>query len=373
MSFEEHHVVTGATGFVGGAIVLELLANTDARITCLVRPLAGASPAERLHRALRHAARGYGQHELAEAIATRVRAVPGNVLTPHCADENEIGPADQLWHSAASLSFEDEFKDSILAHNVEGTRAVLGLAERLGVTGFNQISTAYVSGRREGHIAAEPIPSDGPDIWNNWYERSKVRAEELVLASTFQKVRVFRPSVVVGHSRTYFATNFSGFYAFMKGLYDLRKEVRERAGDLLVFRPLRLRVRAEALGNLIPVDRVAQGAVGVVVAGGDSGIYHLANAQQPQVGDFLRLLAQRLDMKPPICVNDPDEFTSIDEAVDDELRFNVSYMRETRFFDLSSTEKLIGTSVLDVPLPDEQVARYIDWYVRYLSKQEDAT
>ena len=62
------HLVTGATGFVGGALVLELLARTDSQVACLVREDPASSPHERLETSLTHAARIYGRADLEHEI-----------------------------------------------------------------------------------------------------------------------------------------------------------------------------------------------------------------------------------------------------------------------------------------------------------------
>lgn len=52
-------LVTGATGFVGAALVLELLARTEDTLVCVVRPREGVTVQERLLAALEEAADAY--------------------------------------------------------------------------------------------------------------------------------------------------------------------------------------------------------------------------------------------------------------------------------------------------------------------------
>ena len=51
--------MTGATGFVGAALVLELLARTEDTLVCVVRPREGVTVQERLLAALEEAADAY--------------------------------------------------------------------------------------------------------------------------------------------------------------------------------------------------------------------------------------------------------------------------------------------------------------------------
>ena len=73
---ERVHFVSGATGFVGGALALELLRSTDDRLVCGVRGDTQGEIAARLHRSLCDSARAYGDSHLAAAITKRCTAIP---------------------------------------------------------------------------------------------------------------------------------------------------------------------------------------------------------------------------------------------------------------------------------------------------------
>src|SRR5690349_15247710 len=141
------HLVTGATGFVGAAIALELLARTDDDIVAIVRP-GKAGAVARFRDALVGAARAYDRAIDVEAALARCRVVAGDVARHCCGITDEhIGEVAQVWHCAASLRYEDRYAEEITACNVEGTRNVLALAGALGADSFNYVSTAYVAGR----------------------------------------------------------------------------------------------------------------------------------------------------------------------------------------------------------------------------------
>jgi nucleoside-diphosphate-sugar epimerase len=356
------HLVTGATGFIGGALVLELLGRTDAEILCVTRPKGKTTAEDRLRAALVRAARAYGQPGLGQAIMRRCRAVVGDVTHPGCvAEPLRRGRVSQVWHAAGSLLFKEDSADEVFRHNVAGTQNLLRLAQELAVPCFNHVSTAYVAGRRTGVIESAPPAEDV--VANNCYERSKIAAERAVLAAGLDCVRVYRPSIVIGHSTTYEATTFTGLYGFIKAFIAVRAAIARTLGDFLAFRPLRLRADAGAHINFIPVDRVASAAVTVALSGGGQGIYHLANSCQPTLGESMCLLAQRLAIKPPVYVTDPGEFSLIDERVDERLEFYRSYLGGSKFFDLEPTQRLVGRDVLTVPLKPDVLGGYIDWYL----------
>ena len=87
------HLVTGATGFVGRALVLELLARTQAPVVCLVRA-DGTSPQERLRNALFEAADAYDcPQSVRAAITQRCHAVAGDIRSPECGLARRAGLA----------------------------------------------------------------------------------------------------------------------------------------------------------------------------------------------------------------------------------------------------------------------------------------
>ena len=99
------HFVTGATGFVGGALVLALLDATDDDVVCLVRAADRAAAEERLHRALAAQARAYGREDLLSALAERCRAVPGDLAAGAGLDRALAEGCKEVWHEAAPLRY----------------------------------------------------------------------------------------------------------------------------------------------------------------------------------------------------------------------------------------------------------------------------
>ncbi|WP_371749769.1 SDR family oxidoreductase [Streptomyces sp. NBC_01283] len=358
----EHYLMTGATGFVGGATVLELLERTDAVLSCVVRARGDEMATERLKGALHRAAQVYGRADLVGEIDARCRGIAGDLTLPDLGVTASLGPVDQIWHVAASLAFEDSGKDEILNQNVQGTRHAVTLAKRFGVCVFNHVSTAYVSGSRTGRIAPDPVSHD--DDCNNWYERSKVAAEHVVTTAGFDCLRIFRPSVVIGHSESAGTTSSSGLYGFISALTQYRAELTESLGDVMATRPLRLRMTADSLTNYIPVDRVAAAAVGVARASDRSGIYHLANAEQLPVHAMLKAVFDALGLPGPTCVADESDLALVDLKADRLCTFYRHYTNGTREFDLDSVEQLIGRDILNVSMSRERLADFIDAFVQ---------
>ncbi|MEU7513013.1 NAD(P)-dependent oxidoreductase [Streptomyces sp. NPDC042898] len=155
-------LVTGASGFVGGA-VLPLLRSAGAHVRVLA-------------------------HRRSVAPGSYAEVVDGDLGDPAtlrgvCRD------VDTVLHLASYIGKEEE---GCVAVNVEGTRHLVEEAERAGVAKFVQLSTAAVYGNgplrelREGGVEPRPVSPTS---------RSRLRGEQFVLRAGGA---VLRPYLVYG-------------------------------------------------------------------------------------------------------------------------------------------------------------------------------
>jgi len=354
-------LLTGVTGFVGGAIAFELLVNTNSDLVCLVRPRANSSADERLIESLHAAADMYGT-TLTDAQLARCRAVSGDMTMPICGVEpGELTGITECWHVAASLAFEDERAEEIALHNVQGTRNVVDLAGKAGCTVFNHVSTAYVAGSQRGAILETVVPES--TVPNNQYERTKVAAESIVREAGFTTKRIFRPSIVIGHSETFKATTFTGLYGFAKVLHRTRDAAHIFIHDQLKVRPLRVRADGRTPLNTIPVDYVARVAVNIAAKSNASDIYHLTNDSPLGFSEWCDGIANVLGIRRPVLVKNREGFHPVDQEVDDQMAFYQPYISDEKYFDTSNVTAILGDGVLTCPLDADDVAHYVGWYI----------
>lgn len=363
------HLVTGATGFIGGALVLELLRDEAAEVHCLVRGEDAEGAECRLFDALRLGARLYDEVDLLASGEGRIRAVAGDVRAPLCGVEGALPErVDEVWHCAASLQFTDREREEIEATNVIGMNNVLELARRLQTSGFSYMSTAYVAGKRSGEIREE-IFTD-VKMGHNPYEESKIRAETAVARVDDFHTRVLRPSVVIGHGETYGAATAAGVYGFLRGLFRLKREVTERLGGFMAFRPLRIRADGAVRLNVVTVDAVVRSAVEIVRSGSPERVFHLTNHRSPRVDQITRAMAREIGLSPPVFVTDKSEFTLIDERFDEDERteFFRHYMSSPKRFDTTNLVSAVGYEACTTELNEEILQPYIHWYAELLDR-----
>lgn len=198
-------LMTGFPGFLGGALLPRLLARTDDTAVCVVQPKYAALAEERVARL----------ETEQPSMAGRIRLVPGDITLPQMGLEDPAGLAGEvtaLWHLAAVYDVAVA-RDLAMRVNVEGTRYVLDVAARCpNLERFHYFSTCYVSGRYAG-----PFGEDDLEVgarFNNFYEETKHLAEAAVRARMAEGLpaTIYRPSIVLGDSRTGETQKYDGLY-----------------------------------------------------------------------------------------------------------------------------------------------------------------
>lgn len=239
-------VVTGATGALGSELVPRLLQRYPrSRLVAIVRAKSSEDAAVRLARAIDDPA-------LLAAAGERIEALPGDVGKPMLGLDD--GTASRLavrtgkvFHLAANVRFSATLSES-RAGNVDSTRVVLDFCRRCrdahpGDFELHYASTAYVVGNRQGPLREDEL-NQGQGFWNA-YERSKLEAEELVVAARREmSVTIYRPSQVICLSADGKVRKLFGFLEFMK----LACTGKARIGVL----PARPEVRTD----MVPIDYV---------------------------------------------------------------------------------------------------------------------
>lgn len=353
------HFVTGATGMLGSAFVLDLLARTEDPVWCLVR---AATPEQAQARLQTHLIRTAQEQDRSPDLIRRdrLRVIPGDITDLSVATTALRFPPGRvlLWHSAASLAYEPGFSAQTRRTNVTGTESVVNLAQEHDAE-LIHISTAYVAGRRRGPQAETLPPADQPV--NNQYERTKVAAERLVAASGLAW-RILRPSAVVADSRTLRTSAFSGLYDLAARVARFRRQYEKRHGDHLFGRPSRLCGDGRGEINLVPLDHVVEHGVLAGLHGASGTVYHLTNSSAPSAQEMYDVVFTHAGLPAPMFVADARELDALDRLLANALAFHLPYTCSPKTFDNTHTKDLAGGSAPAFPAPRPVIGALLDRY-----------
>src|SRR5437762_8623294 len=239
--------VTGATGFVMGAVARALRARGDA-VTALVRDPSRAG----------------------SLAALGCELVAGDVIHPAAAIP-DLHRADALVHGAAiyEIGVTPERRLVMEDTNVTGTRRMLDAARAAGVARIVYVSTIAAFGNTHGAVVAEGYRPTSPPT--SAYEDTKRRAHDIALdaAKGGAPIVIVQPGQVYGPN-DHFAVG-ANFRALAEG---------------------RLRYRAfEDLGlNLVHVDDLADGIVRALDRG-RAGECYILGGEIAALGDAYRAVA----------------------------------------------------------------------------------
>jgi thioester reductase-like protein len=226
----------------------------------------------------------------------RVTAIPGDLS----ADRLGLDPARwerlaasavRVIHCGATVNWALPL-DEARAVNVEGTRRVIELAAAAARAGalerFDYVSTCNVCGRRAGLVPEDDL--DDSYGFFNAYEQSKLEAERLVRSSGLP-FATFRLSMVVGDSRTGYASTFKVMYWPLKML---------ARGMALVVPAAR-----DGVLDIVPVDYVCDALEHISRDTAARGrTFHLAAGPgaSSTIGEVLDLACRKFGVRGPLLV-----------------------------------------------------------------------
>jgi len=204
------YFVTGATGFIGRFLLVELL-KREGTIYVLCR----ASSLDKLD-------------ELRERLGaeeTRIVPVIGDLSKERLGVDADVlekldGKIEHFFHLAAIYDLTAD-ADSQRVANVEGTRHAIQLAEAVHAGHFHQVSSIAAAGLYKGRWT-EDMFDEAVDVDNNPYYATKHESERVVREESTVPWRVYRPGIVVGHSETGEIDKIDGPYYFFKAIQRLR-------------------------------------------------------------------------------------------------------------------------------------------------------
>ncbi len=224
--------ITGATGFIGGYVVKELLdADPGVRVLALTRAKDIHAFTEKMWKTLQMHVRAAGTPAAAAAafykLMERIELISGDLHAPRLGIGDEdydrlLSSVDSIIHIAASLNRKSA--KACLNSNLRGTLSVVKLARAIAdarqaagqkLRRFSHVSTAAVAGKRQSEVVLEDFAIDWDRSDYDPYGRTKKFCEHMISELLGDVERTFfRPSIVLGDSRWPETTQFDMLRAF---------------------------------------------------------------------------------------------------------------------------------------------------------------
>ncbi len=250
-------LVTGATGFIGQKLALEL-ANQGNTIHALVRDICKAETL------LSH---------------PQIKLFAGDIL-----DQQSIVAAmqscGQVYHLAALASVWHKNPDAFYKINVEGLKNVLACCLKLKIKNLLFTSTAGVVGdSKDGQPVAE-LTNPNPKL-ETLYEKSKVAAEILIKEYVEKGIR----GIIVNPSRVYgpgLLTESNGFTRLLKMYLSGKWKIKPGNGT--------------SIGNYVYIDDVVNGLV-LAMEKAKPGERYLLSGTNASYNAFFTLVNQLTGME----------------------------------------------------------------------------
>ncbi len=266
------YFVTGGTGFIGRNLIDQLLKRRGT-VYVLVR-----RGSKKKFNAL--------VAERWSDSKKRVVAVSGDLtrarLGVSSADMGKFkGKIRHVFHLAAvyDLGASSEDQERV---NIDGTRHAMDFAEAVGARCFHHTSSIAAAGLYQG-VFREDMFDEATGL-DHPYFRTKHESEGLVRKHCPIPWRIYRPGIVVGHSRTGEIDKIDGPYFFFKLIQKLRRALPPWVPTLGL---------EGGRINIVPVDFVARAIDHIAHKPKlDNTCFHLTDPNPKRIGEVMNLFAE---------------------------------------------------------------------------------
>lgn len=343
--------ITGATGFLGSYFLYHILRHSEDKIICLARNSKWSPAKDRVLQQLynihfTYSAIGISDPDLDEKIKKRLDVIEGDITQENLGLSQDFKKKSirEFWHFAANVRFSESKKQEVTSVNLEGCRNVLKFVKQNHIRVFNYVSTAYVAGQSAGSVSELSDVNLFPA--NNVYEKSKRIMEDEIKAAQKcgeLKYRIFRPGIIVGHSKTCEPDSSNGgLYGFLYLILILKRKMEIRHENYFKENRVKLLADENPELSLITVDHVTDQLFQI---GNDKNslnkTYHVTSNEETDVLTMASIINDLSGLNFQF-VTDTSGFKSIDYLFDKELQRYQCYLLYKKHF-----EKINSVSCLN--------------------------
>jgi nucleoside-diphosphate-sugar epimerase len=358
--------VTGATGFLGAHLAVELL-ERGYRLVLLCRSNSGLNAAARFEQIL-------DWFSPPRRPSFRYTVIGGDIRRPRLGLASSAfralaGEVTEIFHCAADTSFVDRNRNRVEEVNVESLNHLLEFADAGRCDFFHHLSTVYVAGKKAGRCV-ESITDQTQ--FHNVYESSKHRGEMLLKRECDKlgiRLNIYRPSIVYGDSRTGKSLRFNALYFPIKlatQLKELFLKDRERPGggraeslgikflkDGSLYFPLRLQTARDGELNIIPVDYFSNVTLHLFENALGGGVFHIVAPRGESMRTVIGHAAAYLGLSGVETVTS-EVFgsrprNSLEHLFERYTEAYRPYMSDRRRFSMMNTRRFLNDSMADCP------------------------
>ncbi len=365
------YFVTGATGFIGRHLLQNLLKRRgkSGKIYCLVRK-SSMSKFDSIVEEL-------------GAEAGAIVAVVGDLTKPKlgltpASIKTLSGKIKHFFHLAAIYDVQADEATNVLV-NVDGTKHAIQLAETIKAGCFHHTSSIAAAGNFRGLFKEDMF--DEAEGLDHPYFRTKHDSEGMVRKDCKIPYRIYRPGIVVGHSKTGEIDKIDGPYYF----FTLIKKMRQ---TLPSWMPT-VGIEGSRV-NIVPVDFVVNAMDHIAhKAGLDGGCFQLVDAEPLRVGEMLNTFARaahapemtmRIDSRmfavvPPMVRGAIANLPPVKRFTNQVLkdlgipRDALKYANQPTRYDNRETERALRGSKIKVPALETYAWRLWDYWERHLDPE----
>lgn len=363
-------LLTGSTGFLGSEL-LQRFVMSDYNIKILIRPEKGVSAQERFRQAFENAG---ADVDTSSPHSGKVKVFEGDITDTNLGLSSNVfnelkNSVDEVFHCAAAVKFSEINRDVLYSTNCKGAQNILDFCISGRKKHLHHVSTAYVAGRKKGFIYENNL--DDSNGFHNLYEDTKFLAEKKIHEYSIKHgltFTIYRPSIIIGNSKTGYTKNFDNIYFYAKTLSFLKRRlefnVHENKLDLNGLNetkiekptliPLRIPAKSDATINLVPIDYVVNAIISISLdRNRTNSTFHIVNPDPPILSFILESINEAIGVTGPSIV-DYNEFKTkkmapFEKTVLKKLEIYNLYMYNEPCFQSNNTFKILNDLCIKCP------------------------